>query len=111
MNSPVAPQSTRAVTDLFSAVSVVSISTFKLSEEGLFSVTAMTNLAGNDLSRLGHRRVRGGIGGGVGVGYGEDSGFSMSRISVSESVVFSIESTLKRLLVHNEGVLFTRCVG
>ena len=107
MNSPVAPQSTRAVTDFFSAVSVVSISTFKLSEEGLFSVVAMTNLAGNDLSHLGHRRV----GGGVGVGYGGDSGVSTFRTSVSESVVFSIESTLKWLLVHNEGVLFTRCVG
>ena len=111
MNSPVAPQSTRAVTDLFSAVSVVSISTFKLSEEGLFSVTAMTNFAGNDLSRLGRRRVGGGVGGGVGVGYRGDSGFSTSGVSVSESVAFSIESTLKRLLVHNKGVLFTHCVG
>ena len=52
MNSPVAPQSTRAETDFFSAVSVVSISTFNLNSVGFPSVAALTNLWGRDLSHF-----------------------------------------------------------
>ena len=52
MNSPVAPQSTRAETDFFSAVSVVLIPTFNLNDVGFFSVAAMTNFRGRDLSHF-----------------------------------------------------------
>ena len=55
MNFPVAPQSTRADTDFFSAVSVVSISTFNFNNVGFSSVAAMTNLWGRDLSHFGQQ--------------------------------------------------------
>ena len=55
INSPVAPQSTRAETDFFSAVSVVSISTFNLNDVGFSSVAAMTNFWGRDLSHFGQQ--------------------------------------------------------
>ena len=55
MNSPVAPQSTRAKTDFFSAVSVVSISTFNFNNVGFSSVAVMTNFWGKDLSHFGQQ--------------------------------------------------------
>ena len=55
MNSPVTPQSTRAEIDFFSAVSVVSISTFNFNEVGFSSVAAMTNFWGRDLSHFGQQ--------------------------------------------------------
>ena len=55
MNFPVAPQSTRAETDFFSAVSVVLISTFNFNNVGFSSVAAMTNSWGRDLFHFGQR--------------------------------------------------------
>src|ERR1700735_2838394 len=55
MSSPVAPLSNSERTDFLSAVSVVSISTFNLSEVGPVSIVAMTSLSGNFLSHLGRR--------------------------------------------------------
>ena len=53
MNLPVAPESTRAVMDLFSAVSVVSISIFKLSEFRVPSVAAIVSFSGRAFSHFG----------------------------------------------------------
>jgi len=50
MHSPVAPQSTSAETDFFSAVSVVSISTFNFSAVGLLSVAAIMSSLGSSFS-------------------------------------------------------------
>ena len=47
MNFPVAPQSTRDIMHFFSAVSVVSISTFNFSEVGFSFIAAITNFLGS----------------------------------------------------------------
>src|ERR1700761_4384637 len=52
MNSPVALESTRAVMDLFSAVSVVSISIFKLNEFGVPSAIAIISFSGRAFSHF-----------------------------------------------------------
>ena len=52
INSPVALESKRAVMDFFSAVSVVSISTFKFSEFGVPSIFAIENFSGRVFSHF-----------------------------------------------------------
>ena len=46
MHSPVKPESKRAMTDFLSAVSIVSISTFKLSEVETPSIVTMVSVFG-----------------------------------------------------------------
>ena len=80
--------------DFFSAVSVVSISTFKFSEFGVPSVVSIVNFSGRAFSHfsfrfLGGNRVR------VKMGDGSSSSFFMSKGTVSESVLFA--NTLKWL--------------
>lgn len=106
MTSPVDPLSNRERTDFLSAVSVVSISTFSLSEVGPVSEVAMTNFFGSRLSHLG-RRMRGLAGvSGVEVEIGASSGVC-TTFSVSNKGIFSIANTSKRFL-DDKGVLVTR---
>ena len=52
MHLPVEPESKRAMTDFLSAVSIVSISTFKLSEVETPPIVAMVSVLGNVRERL-----------------------------------------------------------
>ena len=88
INSPVAPESTRAVMDFFSTVSVVSISTFKFSEFGVPSVIAIVNFSGRAFSHFGFHFL-GGDGIGVKMGIGNSSSFCTSKGNVSESDIFA----------------------
>ena len=91
MNSPVTPESTRVVTDFFSAVSIVSISTFKLSEFGVPSIVAIVNFSGRAFSHLGFHFL--GINRiGVKVGVVSSSNFRTSKGTVSESDIFASTS-------------------
>ena len=94
INSPVAPESTRAVMDFFSTVSVVLISTFKFSEFGVPSVVAIVNFSGRAFSHFSFRFL-GGDGVGVKTGVRSSSSFCMSKGTVSESDIFA--NTLKQL--------------
>src|ERR1700761_4951032 len=111
MNSPVAPLSTREATDFLSAVSIVSISTFNLSEADFSSAAAMVYFSGSPFSHFGFRTLgAAGVDTGVGTGVGAEIfyRFCTSGKSVSESCIF--DKISKRLQVDSEGVLFTRCL-
>src|ERR1700761_5631805 len=111
MNSPVAPLSTREATDFLSAVSIVSISTFNLSEADFSSAAAMVYFSGSPFSHFGFRTFgAAGVDMGVGMEEGAEifSGFCTSGKSVSESCIF--DKILKQLQVDSKGVLFTRCL-
>jgi hypothetical protein len=92
MNFSVAPQSTKALADLISAVSVVSSSTFSLRELVFPSVAAMTNLDGSRLFYFGQDL---GWNGEVGVGGEEGSGSCMTLVSMIS--LDSIDRTSKQL--------------
>ena len=102
MNFPVAPESTRGVMDLFSAVLVVLTSTFNFSEFGVTSVVAIMNFSGNAFSHFGFHTL-GTDGVGVLIGIRISSIFCMSRGGVLELDIFA--NILKQLHVDNEGVL------
>ena len=102
MNSPVALQSTRDVMDFFSAVSVVSISTFNFSEVRFSSIAAIMNFLGSNFSHLGWQVLT--PKSTVRVGVREASGFRMSWVSISMSFVFFMYRTLKWLQQDNEGM-------
>ena len=55
MHTPVQPESKRAMTDFFSTVSVVSISTFKLSEVEISPIAAIVRVRGKVFSHFGIR--------------------------------------------------------
>ena len=94
INSPVALESTRAVMDLFSAVSVVSTSTFKFSEFGVPSVVDIVNFSGRAFSHFSFRYL-GGNGVRVKTGGGSSSSFCTSTGTVLESDIFA--NTSKQL--------------
>ena len=107
INSPVAPESTRVVMDLFSAVSVVSISTFNFSEFKVSFIAAIINFSSRAFSHFGFCTL--GINGvGIEIGVGFSSTFCTSEEGILESDIFA--NTSKWLQVDNEGVLFTRCL-
>src|ERR1700677_2439030 len=112
MHSPVEPEYKRSVTDFFSDVSVVSISTFRLSEVEFPSVAAIVILLGRAFSHFGFRTLRAMMGRWAGAvpraktELGVFSDFCTSDAMVSGSHIFA--STSKRLHEDNEGVLFTR---
>ena len=111
MNSPVALLATREAMDFLSTVSIVSISTFNLSEADFSSEAAMVYFSGSPFSHFGFQTFRAaGVDMGVGREAGAEifSGFCMSGKSVSESCIF--DRILKRLQVDSEGMLFTRCL-
>src|ERR1700684_677445 len=115
MTSPVDPLSNRESTDFFSAVSVVSISTFSLSEVGPDSEVAMMNFSGSRLSHLGRRR-RGvannceTVAATGGSGDESEARFDSevcTTFPVSNEGIFSTTNTSKRFL-DDKGVLVTR---
>ena len=93
INFPVAPQSTKALVDLTSAVSVVSGSTFSLRELVLPSVAPMMNLDGSHLSHLGQDL---GQSRNVGVGDRDGSGSCMTLSVVSIVSLDLIDKTSKQ---------------
>jgi hypothetical protein len=105
MNSPVAPLSTSAVTELLSTVSVVSISTFNFGEVGFPSVAATVNFLGSSLSHSGRWSLAQKFV--TGVKIKGVSGFCTSWVFISMSFfIFSMFRTLKQLQEDNEGMLF-----
>ena len=78
--------------DLFSAVLVVSISTFIFSEFGVSSIAAIINFSSRAFSHFGFCTLGTN---GVGIGVGFSSNFCMSEEGISESDIFA--NTLKRL--------------
>src|SRR6267378_6431638 len=106
MKRPVAPESTRASTDLTSPVSVVSTLTFRFRDwgensSGPFSA-ATTSCAGRCLSQRGQ---------GFDFGGGFPKGCTTWTVSADSSIPVTLYTGRieNRLLVDNEGVLFTRC--
>ena len=107
INLPISPESMRAVMDLFSAVSVVSIFTFNFSEFGVSSIATIINFSSRAFSHFGFHTL--GINGvGVEIGVGFSSVFCMSEEGISESDIFA--NTSKRLQVDNKNMLFTCCL-
>src|ERR1700761_3554929 len=114
MNSPVAPLSTRVVTNFFHVVSADSISIFNLSELESSPAEAMVYAFGNIFSHLGLQILRVVTGMQAGAGprteawSGIFSVFCTSNERVSESHIFA--SISKRLHEDTEGMPFTRCL-
>ena len=107
INSPIALESMRAVMDLFSAVSVVLISTFNFSDFGVSSIAAIINFSSRTFSHfsfciLGINGVR------VEIGVRFSSVFCTSEEGILESDIFA--NTSKQLQVDDEGMLFTCCL-
>ena len=107
INLPIALESTRVVMDPFSAVSVVSISTFNFSEFGVSSVAVIINFSGRAFSHFGFCTL--GINGvGIEIGVRFSSTFCLSEEGILESDIFA--NTSKWLQVDNKGMLFTCCL-
>ena len=107
MNSPVAPLSVSEVTNLFSAVLVVSSSTFNLSKAPLFSAVAIVNALGSAFSHFGLLTL-GGVTIGIEIRNRVISESCTSGEVVAESHIF--DKILKQLLVDSKGILFTSCL-
>jgi len=108
MNSPVAPLSTKELTDFTSPVSVVSSSTFSLREVEPSSAEAMTSLDGSRHSHFRHLFRT--ISVGVTIRF-LDMGFCTSMDGSTVSLTEHVGKTEKQLWYDNEGVLFTHFNG
>ena len=98
MKFPVAPESTRELTDLTSAVSVVSMLTFSFKDLGSFSAEATTSFSRRARSQRGRNCHA-------------SSDFGTSLIGSTGSSISGMLSTGKMenwLCADDEGVLFTR---
>src|SRR6202789_4620370 len=106
MNFPVAPESKRALVDLTSPVSVVSMLTLSFKDllVSWSSREAITSLDGRRLSHLG-RNTRSGF------GFSKFCTTWIFSTGSSISMISSTGSIENRLLVDNEGVRFTCCRG